>query len=280
MSYETTDQTAQNGAPINLYLITVDGKEFAYTDNPNRVSAMGYTFLPRQIERSAIYSTEIIDDSSGFTVTLPIIDELSVMLTGVQTPLVVKVRVWELHLTDPDAEPRGLHYGLLSAVQKVPNDLCEIVCTQITLPFIVAEIPWPMYSVTCNHTFGDSRCKYNVPATAYDGIVVAGINLWSIELSAPVPNAAEYEGGEVINMRTNAKQDAVSINGTSLFTLGGFTDIKIGDPLRFCKGCDRTLMGGCTTYNNVANFGGFPFVPRKNPFLKGFGEYEIPTIEG
>lgn len=274
MSYETIDQTPDNGAPVNLYLITVDGKEFAYTDNPNPVSALNKTFSPRQIERSEIANTVIIDDTSPYTITIPINDPLALMLTGLVAPLVIKTYTWEIHLTDPDAEPKQLHFGLVSDVKTATGDTCQITSTPVTLPFVTAEIPWPMYSVTCNNAFGDARCKYNVNSTAYDGITVVGVNLWTIEISAAVPSEADYEGGVVMNVRTGAKQDTVDLDGTTLFTLGGFTDIKIGDQLRFFKGCDHTLTGGCTKYNNVANFAGFPYVPRKNPFLKGFGEYD------
>ena len=40
----------------------------------------------------------------------------------------------------------------------------------------------------------------------------------------------------------------------------------VGDTIYLYPGCDRTLATCTAKFGNSANFGGFPFIPTKNPF--------------
>ena len=42
--------------------------------------------------------------------------------------------------------------------------------------------------------------------------------------------------------------------------------LAIGDAIYLYPGCDRTLNTCHAKFGNSANFGGFPFIPTKNPF--------------
>lgn len=273
MSYTATDQTHDNGAPITLYKIVADGQAFCYTDDAREYMGLGEVFRPQQIVRSDITNTLKLNDQSRFTITLPVTDELSQMLTGLITPLVLQTHVWEVHLTDPDAEPRQLHYGLVTGVAS-SDETVELSVSPALMAYLNGTIPRPMYSRECNHRFGDERCGYNIENVAYAGVIVVGIDLWTLDINAPIPNANTFGGGYVINLRTGVKQDIVDLTGTRLATLGGFVDVVVGDELKLYAGCDHVINGDCARYGNTARFMGFPHVPRKNPFLKGFGEQQ------
>ncbi len=279
MTYADKDATVDDGAPINVYQFNVDGIDYYRTDDARPITINGHVFEPQQIERSALASSINLEDRSRFTITFPTTDPLAAVLTGLIAPLAVQVWAWEVHLTDPDQEPKQFYSGVVSDVSVSEAELVTLTFTPVTLSFVNAALPWPMYSRNCNHTFGDGRCGYNLEATAHTGPVVVGINLWTLEISAPVPGESEYDGGTVENLRTGAKQQIVNLDGVLLFTLGGFVNVQIGDALKFYKGCDKRIEGDCAKYGNQARFGGFPHVPDKNPFLKGFGDFNYGGSE-
>jgi hypothetical protein len=43
-------------------------------------------------------------------------------------------------------------------------------------------------------------------------------------------------------------------------------DVKEGDTFTFWRGCAKTMVA-CQSYNNMANFRGFPFLPCQNVLL-------------
>lgn len=51
--------------------------------------------------------------------------------------------------------------------------------------------------------------------------------------------------------------------------------ININDLLKLTKGCEKSLKA-CQAYNNVANFGGDPFVPGADTYMTGALEYSNP----
>ena len=47
------------------------------------------------------------------------------------------------------------------------------------------------------------------------------------------------------------------------------TDVDVGTSVEVFAGCDHSLATCKAQYDNVANYGGFAFVPLRNPFESG-----------
>lgn len=278
MSYDDKDKSIDDGAPINLYALIADGISFFYTDDPRQqwatVTLDGVTqpvlFTSRQIDRTDIEYSASLDDDSKCSVMLPENDALSVLVNGVITPQDMTITVWEMHLTDPDAQPRQIYVGKVVSIETEDRQT-TFAAVSLVQTHMDSEIPNVTYSRTCNHKFGSAHCGYNREQTAHTGLTVVGFGVWDIQLSGAVPSENAYVGGTVLNNRTGAEQDVAALDGTELLTLGGFLDIAVGDPLTFFQSCAHTF-DACGAYDNQINFGGFMDMPRKNPFVQGFGE--------
>lgn len=77
-------------------------------------------------------------------------------------------------------------------------------------------------------------------------------------------------------LNISLKGDIYSFDG-SIITLWQSMPypVQIGDNIKLTKGCEKSLTA-CQQYNNVANFGGDPFVPGADTYLTGALEYSNP----
>lgn len=283
MTYENKDRSIDDGAPVNLYRIVADNFTYYYTDCPRPVPVTVDTgaqlFLPRQIDRTDITYTASMDDDSECSIRLPENDTLSALVSGIITPQDMHVTIWEVHLTDADAQPRQIYFGKVVSIS-TEERVTSLSAVSIMQTHMDSEIPNVTYSRTCNHKFGSAHCGFNLEQVAHTGLTVVAFGVWDLTLSGAVPDENKFVGGTVVNLRTGYTQDIAALDGVSLLTLGGFMDIAVGDALTLYQSCAHTASA-CAAYNNSINFGGFSYMPRKNPFVQGFGELVYyPESEG
>ena len=280
MSYEDKDQTAYDGSPVNLFDIFIDGTHYWYTNFQRDISVeifdeltdgmVSRTFVPRQITRGKITQSTNLNDTSKTDIVVPRNDVVSYRVNGLVTPQFLRVAIYEVHATDADLEAKRLFSGFITDVS-TSGFLTTLSVANITQSHMNALVPSVMYSVTCNHDFGDGKCQFDITEVSETAEVVT-VAPWAITVD--VGGLDDYRGGTITLERTSITQSIADVDDNVVFVVGGFSDIIAGDTVRLYMGCDHTIDGalGCAHYDNVLNFGGFPNVPRKNPFIKGFGE--------
>jgi hypothetical protein len=85
----------------------------------------------------------------------------------------------------------------------------------------------------------------------------------TIAIAADKPDGF-YNGGMLIQGTT---YKYISAHVGSLITLGRlFNPLVIGSSAQLVAGCDRTMDDCLDKFDNLDNFGGFPFIPTINPF--------------
>jgi hypothetical protein len=160
---------------------------------------------------------------------------------------------------------------------------CDIGRSQIAIKvkslmnlLAVQQMPRRLFAASCSHIFGDAMCGYNrLTGTAADGTpggpaqitvtAAAGTTQGLINLTAPL--AANYVEGTVTGLvGANAGISRTVANNGSGAQIGllkaFYYPIALGDTFTVLPGCDHSLgPGGCAGRNNIANFGGFPYIP-------------------
>jgi hypothetical protein len=139
----------------------------------------------------------------------------------------------------------------------------------------IQQMPRRLYQASCGHVFGDAMCGYNrVTGTAANGtaggpaqitVTVTTTDQALITCSAAV--ASEYVEGTIAGATgaNTGYRRTVANNGDGS-QIGLFKPflypIAIGDTFTVLPGCDHTTgSGGCAGRNNLARFGGFPYIP-------------------
>jgi uncharacterized phage protein (TIGR02218 family) len=116
-----------------------------------------------------------------------------------------------------------------------------------------------LYGTACQA----SAVVHRVPGTV---ALVTGVVL-SVPAAAGFP-AGHFAGGFATWAANGLTEKRMIIVHTGdAITLSAVPPgLAVGDTISLYPGCDRTLATCDTKFGNSANFGGFPFIPTKNPF--------------
>jgi hypothetical protein len=143
------------------------------------------------------------------------------------------------------------------------NDFRELLTTMV---------PTQVYSAQCRHTLFDSGCTLLQSAFAQSSTANTGSSQAQIiaatDLTATLAGLGAgmtYALGNI--MMTSGLNSGFSRTVTTWtppFTLGVLNPfpfaITVGDTFTVYPGCNKT-EASCTVFNNIANYGGFPFIP-------------------
>jgi uncharacterized phage protein (TIGR02218 family) len=140
----------------------------------------------------------------------------------------------------------------------------------------VQQMPRRLYQASCNHVFGNAMCGYDrvrgkSSAGALTGIgaitvaALAGSTQAQIATSfAPSP-ATAYDEGTITALsgaNSGAMRTIAALTGGVVRLLKPWLSlVSVGDTFQLLPGCDHTTQTCQTVLQNIARFGGFPYVP-------------------
>lgn len=145
-------------------------------------------------------------------------------------------------------------------------------------PFLANQnLPRMFFSRACNHVLGGPACGVDLEAFRHDSTIAALFPSEKlVELSTAPPGSNWFRAGKVIHAPTGA---VIGITWSDLLGTGGNArvrlnfwspDLEVGQAISLYPGC-RHIVEDCgpSKFDNVANFGGFPYVPNRNPAMHG-----------
>ena len=130
------------------------------------------------------------------------------------------------------------------------------------------QMPRNLYQSGCRHQLYDSRCTLSSAGYTQSGSAASGSSRGSIlssaSIAAPSGSGTYALGRLVMTSGLNAgfSRLVTSWSGGVMFSLlNPFPfNIATGDTFTVSAGCDKQ-MATCSKFNNLANFGGEPFIP-------------------
>ena len=249
MSFNSQEQSSEGGAPIELYTIT-GSDTFYYTSSAEPYVLNGNTYLPIPISRSAPTIT-IKETSGSITVNFPFNNPFVARYLG----------------------------GVPPSPDKFSGTEAKISMSGV-MNRLGAQIPAQTYSWMCDHNLFGSQClvsesKYtyvfDIVAVSDDGVEITLVDTGqaSEELASDI---SYFNGGTFLTGTDGSQRMGVqftevpkSLNTYTLVLLVPGSGLKVGMKVTFTAGCDKAVGTCLTRFNNVHNYGGFPFVPTLNP---------------
>jgi uncharacterized phage protein (TIGR02218 family) len=139
----------------------------------------------------------------------------------------------------------------------------------------IQQMPRRLYQASCGHVFGDAMCGYDRvagrnAAGAATGNGAATITAVSGTTQGLINNtgavAAVFNQGTIIGATgANAGYGRTIANLGNGSQIGLFQPflfpIAIGDTFTVLPGCDHTANACQSLFNNLARYGGFPYIP-------------------
>jgi uncharacterized phage protein (TIGR02218 family) len=147
----------------------------------------------------------------------------------------------------------GINAGAIVADATVANDL--VLLNQ--------NMPRNVFIANCYHTLYDSGCTLNKASYATSGVVGVGSTPSIIVSSAAalkhIKGTIVFTSGVNDGLAAGVKDIQAGLTIVLSFPL--IDPPAAGDTFTIYQGCDHTWTTCKATFNNLANFGGCPFIP-------------------
>lgn len=260
MTYSTIEASLELGAPVELYEFRQGFDTRYMTTGLADVLYAGNTYVPTAMRRGSIkQTTDMLKDS--LSITFPRANSFVREFIGYAPDLVTSLTILRGHVGDGDYQVywKGRVVGSESSENEVSLE-CESVFTSLRRPGLRAR-----FEYGCRHTLYQGGCRLLKDTYAVTGTLV-GVTGGIVEVSSAGAYANGYFTGGMFASPQGSLRYVVGHSNSLLQLSRPIPDLVAGGTVTIYPGCDHTTETCKTKFSNLNNFGGFPFIPARNPF--------------
>lgn len=259
MSYLAQENSVASGRPVELYRFALGTQRWTYTSGQTAVTYQSETYDPAAIRRSSIEQGNELNRAS-IEITLPRDNPLAGLFIASPPEGVVSVTVYRQHAGD--AETIVLWKGRVGVARLSGSELtlkCEPVATSLKRTGLRAR-----YQLICRHALYSAGCGALKDIFRVDG-VVAAVTGATVHVAAAASKPDGYFVAGMLETDGGARM-IVGHAGVNVTLVAPMPSLGAGMAVRLYAGCDHSMATCRDRFGNLANYGGFPFIPVKNPF--------------
>lgn len=264
MTFLSRETSVFEGEPFELYQFSRGGTNFNFTNADADKTHLGENYIATPIRRSALQKSQDIA-KSNLKIEIEGSTSLAQSYVASSPTQIVSATIFAGH--EDEAEIFTLWKGVVVTLS-FAGDKATVVCNTIITSFKRNGLR-RLYQRGCPHRLYDSAtCRAN-PQTFVINATISAIS----ELTITSPTFStfaddHFTGGYVeFNTGTFIERALVTDHTASILTLRQqIPSLVAGSSVQAFPGCDRTLNTCINKFSNVENFGGFPWIPEKNPF--------------
>lgn len=271
MTFEAQESSIQDGRPVELYVFTVGVRVFYYTSAPEDLTYETKVYEALQIERSGIEDAGDIS-KVGLSVTAQRDIGVAELFRIAPPSDVVLLQVYRLHLTDGALEKKLFWTGRVLSCEWTAGSKCTLSCESLLSSMrrpglrrlYQRQCPHVLYGAACGlvNTSHRTTIVLDDPFSEVTGITVKDPDIDAQPDGFFAGGYLEYEAApgrmERRGIRTHVA-DAITLTHP-------IQELTLTSTIHLYAGCDHTLTTCDTKFSNAANYGGFPFIPKVNPF--------------
>lgn len=246
---------------IELYRFARGAEVWRYTSGDTIASHDGQDYHPEAISRTADEQGAEIN-RSPIEITLPQENPVAAQFIGYAPEQLMAVTVYR-QIGDVTAviwqgRVVGCNHEAHPAVLQ-----CESVFTSLRRAGLQAR-----YQVNCRHFLYDAGCRID-PELYRDEVTIAGV--MGLQITSPAladkPDGW-YTAGHVLSA-SGAARMILAHSGDAIVITAPIHGLAVSDALSVFAGCPHSVEACAGKFNNLINYGGFPWVPQINPFGGG-----------
>lgn len=264
MSYDAVERSAAGGRPVEIYAFARGSITWRYTSADRDVVVESRTHKAAPIKRGSLEQGPELN-RSGLKLTVP--RDLDVVqqyqLAPPSEPVVLILRQYH----EGDGEPVLVWSGRIVSVSFKATQAeinLEPVATSMRRTGLRRRYQGP-----CPHVLYGPGCALAAPDWAVSGTVTAVANLQVTAAVFATQPDGWWEGGYIqwlVATGTYERRFIFAHTGDTIEVDALPFDLPVGTVLDAFPGCDHTLATCDEKFDNAPNYGGMPFIPRKNPF--------------
>ena len=265
MTYTAYEAEIQSGAPVLLFLFTKGATEWRMTTNAVDVVMDGETWTATQVKPSKFSLTQD-PVKDALELQFPQDNAFAAQYLTDGSDDDTSVVVYRAHLVDPAEDMPIVWQGTVSSAYLTDRMIavsCESLLKRLSRSNLMAT-----YQANCRHAVYSTACglvRGNFDYTATVDSIAA--NVVTLTAGHGITSGA-LTGGEI--EKGGYRRFIVLHEGDDLTLIRPLFGLAASDSVTLIEGCDRSLAT-CIAKTNVANYGGFPWIPQVNPFESGVG---------
>jgi len=259
MSYTAREQSGYDGHPLLLFRFSLGESQWLYT-SADHVVAMGEDeYQPIYIKGGRIVRC---GDARKSTLEIEVAAQNPVALVFLPGWIggLMLVTVYRHHYEDADF---SVQWKGRVVSCKWAGSVATLSCDSAFTLFRRAGLR-RNYQPGCPHVLFGPGCTVNadlhrvaatVTAVSGNALTIAELGAW----------AAGYFTGGMLRFGSDYRMITGHV-GNAITTLDAVPNLVEGSAVELWPGCARDMATCHDKFNNLDNFGGLPFLPRKNPF--------------
>lgn len=277
-TYSSLEASVHGGRPVELFRFVHGTTVWTYSSGPE-VEYNGETYVGYPIGRDEMQQTKDLH-KSALEILLPRTSELSLLYLAGSPENIITVTVFRTHVGVFDGPVVYWKGRIVSVEWPDPATVkfsCESVFTSLKRPGLRAR-----YQRMCRHALYSEQCGVDKAAYAVAGTVSA-VN--TARTMVTIPEAAGYANGYFLGgflSLADGTMRFITAHAGSSITLStpapvladfvGLTGYGVGygvgygAALAIYPGCARNRETCQGRFGNILNFGGWPWIPSRNPF--------------
>ncbi len=264
MTYSAHEASVQLGAPVELYEFVQGIQRWHYISGTEELVRLGQTYKPSTIKRDRIkQSTDVF--KNGIKLTFPRDHAFASQFLGFAPELVTTVTVLRGHWGDTDSEFIVYWKGRIISAKAADSKIdleCEPVYTSIRRPGLRAK-----FEYGCRHVLYGRGCGVNREAYKHTGAVLSLAGGLDAEVAGVDGVFADgwFTGGIIYAPDDSARFIVNHVGGVVTLSRP-MASLSTGQTVKLYPGCDHLRTTCDIKFSNLDNFGGFPWIPSRNPF--------------
>ena len=273
MTLNQYEKSTEDSRPVELYEFRLGGSITRVASGEDDITVDGVTYTALPVMRDAIKLSDSETNALEVKVpsTMDFVRDYIGNVPGQEATLVVS------RMQRPDTvtqEVVTLYQGYVSSVKFTDQGRVATLAVSPLRKRAARTGPRCKFSGQCNNTLGDDLCQVNLTQAIYrlaSGQVTAVNGNVITVTGVAAYGDGFFTGGSVSDLPGTEGRMVISQTGDDLtLTLPFPTDVvTVGSNVEVTAGCGHTTTDCHDKFNNLSNFGGFPFVPDTNPFTNG-----------
>ncbi len=269
--FDTLASSVEDSKPIELYEFTLGSSAFRYTSAEDELTVGGDVYTPLAIARGRIEQGSD-QNNRNLTVTMPSNNVFAALYITVPPGEKAGLNVFRYQRDEvPAFDTQVLMFK--GNVQSVafPNDGHSAAFAIRSIESAMNRLlPRFTFAAMCQHILYDAAC--GAIATNFDFLgTAASISGNTITVTGAGASGFDFVSGYLRPTGTNDFRMITAQSGDVLTMLLPFQVDPTSLGMQVFAGCDHLIAGDCAlVFDQVANFGGFAFVPNKDIFAVGF----------
>jgi uncharacterized phage protein (TIGR02218 family) len=271
LTYDAFETSQESSQPVEVYRFTIGAQSCFYTSSATDKTIAATTYSAVAIKRSHIEEGPDKRDAT-LRVTVPTPNDVAQLFITSIPGLRVRIEINRYQRLDtPTPEVVRIFDGFVQSCSYTQNMKQAQFSCRPAVATLGRVVPRFKYRAACNHVLYDVGCKVDDTDLAFraSNALVTGV-------SGNVLTVAGLSGTYVDGWFTGGMVEVVGGTDYRLVLEHVGNDLTLLLPFSVTPsnvtvfaGCDHTIATCKSKFDNVLNFGGFAFVPTKNPFQTG-----------